>query len=820
MCLSSSLVLTAAGVSALAQTQPLGQSASDLPAARSQTGAGTEEKSGRLEEVVVTARKRSESAQDVPVALTAFGADELEQRGITGVSGLKTGAIPTLRLKDVAGSPTVLQATIRGFTNPNGTDITSENPVPFYIDDVYFGREQGSALDLTEVDSITVLRGPQGTLFGKNAMGGAVQISSKPPTGEFGLRQIVEGGNIGSWKVITHLDLPKTAEIATKLDFLATDNDGWQKNPAGPAVNGNVPYDPTRTPPTMQEQNFGRVKYIAGRVAMRYQPVDTLTVDFAADYTQARSTGAFNQLQSSSDLYTRSVWLDQTQRIDESQYPMFRPLDHQQFYGARLTANWTPYGSLTVKSITAYRNDSSLEFNTPAPANTLPAVFLGRPDLGVLTAPVVVYDIQHKQFSQELQLIGDAGAGLQWVGGLFFMEERGSQINNTYFSLAFPGTVFGPGPVPQLPGIVSLGTPTVLDPALYLPTQISGADVRNISAAGFGQVTWNPPVLDRKLALTAGLRLGLDEKRTTRPFGFVWDQVTYPARQGAPAPTPPAVPGQVCPCSPKNIVERRALPLVTAAYHWTEAHSTYLSYSTGYRAASVSLSSQTLNPVRSDSVASIELGEKFEFLGRRVRVNLAAFREQWKNPQENASTASVSTVEFFNGPNVITYGLELDSSFAPWDGLLLNVAGAYSHGKDASINSPFSPPGAAPVQQFNHPVDLPKFTGSVSLLYDIARTAYGTWRLNLDVNGTSRYFSNPNIPFENPGYVLLNGRVGIASVPLGANGGLLDVMLYGRNLADKSYQIYDYSTAGVTAQNNIAVFGQKRTYGVALAYRF
>ena len=820
MCLSSSLMLTAAGVSALAQTQPPGQSVSDLPAARAQTGAGSEEKSGRLAEVVVTARKRSESEQDVPVALTALGADELEQRGITGVSGLTTGAIPTLRLKDVAGSPTVLQATIRGFTNPNGTDITSENPVPFYIDDVYFGREQGSALDLTEVESITVLRGPQGTLFGKNAMGGAVQITSKPPTGEFGLRQIVEGGNIGSWKVITHLDLPKTAEIATKLDFLATDNDGWQKNPAGPTVNGNLPYDPTRTAQTTQEQNFGRVKYIAGRLAMRYQPVDTLTVDFAADYTQSRSTGAISQVQSSSDLYTGSVWLDQTQRIDESQYPMFRPLDHQQFYGARLTANWEPSESLTVKSITAYRKDSSLEFNTPGPANTLPAVFLGRPDLGVLSAPAVVYDIRHEQYSQEFQFIGQAGADLQWVGGLFFMEERGSQINNTYFSLAFPGTVFGPGPVPQLPGIVSSGTPTVLDPALYLPTQISGADVRNISAAGFGQATWHPPVLERKLALTAGLRLGLDEKTATRPFGFVWDQVTYPATQGAPAPTPPEVPGQVCPCSPRTIVERRALPLATAAYHWTQAQSTYLSYSTGYRAASVSLSSQTLNPVRSDSVVSFELGEKLEFLDRRVRVNLAAFREEWKDPQENASTASSSTVEFFNGPNVITYGLELDSSFAPWDGLLLSVAGAYSHGKDASINSPFSPPGAAPVQQFNHPVDLPKFTGSVSLLYDIARTAYGTWRLNLDVNGTSRYFSNPNIPFENPGYVLLNGRVGIAGAPLGAHGGLLDVMLYGRNLLDKSYQVYDYSTAGVTAQNNIAIFGEKRTYGISLAYRF
>lgn len=775
--------------------------------------------SGALQEVVVTAQKRSESAQNIPLAITALGADELEQRGITSVGDLVTGAIPTLKVNEVAGSPTVLEVGIRGFTNPNGTDITSENPVPFYIDDVYFGREQGAALDLTEIDNLTVLRGPQGTLFGKNAMGGAVQINSKAPTGEFDLRQTVEGGNIGYWKDITHMDLPRVGDFAAKIDFLATDNNGWQHNPSGPAVNGNDIYNPASTPPTMHEQNFGRVKATGGQFTLRYQPFDSFTADFATDYTKAESTNVISQVLSSNDLYTNVVWPDETNRADSSQYPIFRPLDSQVYYGQRLTLHWAVSDSLTLKSITAFRHDSSLEYNTPEPANTLPAVFVGRPDLGVVTAPVVTYDVHHKQFSQEFQLVGTE-KDLQWVGGLFYLNERGSQIDNTFFSLAFPGTVLGASPIPSLPGIVSLGRPTTLDPAYYLPTQITGADVQTSSAAAFGQATWRPSALDSKLALTAGVRLGWDEKRVERPFGYVWDSVTYPVTQGAPAPVPPAVPGEVCPCSAVSNTERRALPLFIAAYNWTNNASTYLSYSTGYRAATFSLSSQTLDPARGDTAATAELGTKTEFFDHRARVNLALFRVLWKNPQENASTASVNTVEFFNGPTISIEGLELDSSIAPMDGLVINVGGAYYNGKQPSYNSPFVPPGEAPLGVFSHIVYLPKFSGTVSVLYDVLKASYGTWRMNLDINGTSKYFSNPNVLNDDPGYGLVNGRVGLASIRVGDHGGTLDFMLFGKNLFDKSYQNYDYATAGVTGQNNIAVFGERRTYGASVLYKY
>jgi outer membrane receptor protein involved in Fe transport len=160
------------------------------PAIRGSQG---ESGSGQLEEVVVTAQKRSESLQSVPLSVAALTADALEQRGISGVASLMSGDVPSVKVEPFAGNQSVLEVSIRGFIKPNGSDITNENPVPIYIDDVYYGRQICTALELNDLDRIEVLRGPQGTLFGKNAAGGAVRLISKEPTGEFGVVATAEG---------------------------------------------------------------------------------------------------------------------------------------------------------------------------------------------------------------------------------------------------------------------------------------------------------------------------------------------------------------------------------------------------------------------------------------------------------------------------------------------------------------------------------------------------------------------------------------------------------------------------------------------------
>src|SRR5207253_9055969 len=126
--------------------------------------------------------------------VAALNSDELQARGISNLADLTGGQVPSLRIEPFAGNPSVLEVGIRGFIDSNGVNVTNENPVPIYIDDVYQGRQTSVALQLTEIERIEVLRGPQGTLFGRNAEGGAVRFVSREPTGVLGVREHAEAG--------------------------------------------------------------------------------------------------------------------------------------------------------------------------------------------------------------------------------------------------------------------------------------------------------------------------------------------------------------------------------------------------------------------------------------------------------------------------------------------------------------------------------------------------------------------------------------------------------------------------------------------------
>src|SRR5262245_23210565 len=132
-----------------------------------------------LEEIVVTAQRRSESLQDVPLSIAALGSEQMESMGITSVASLMSGQVPSVQMRPFAGNQSIIYVTIRGFSNPNGADILNENPVPIYIDDIYYGRPTSIAMELSDMERIEVLRGPQGTLFGKNSAGGTIRVVSK-----------------------------------------------------------------------------------------------------------------------------------------------------------------------------------------------------------------------------------------------------------------------------------------------------------------------------------------------------------------------------------------------------------------------------------------------------------------------------------------------------------------------------------------------------------------------------------------------------------------------------------------------------------------
>ncbi|MGO9512714.1 MAG: TonB-dependent receptor [Steroidobacteraceae bacterium] len=782
--------------------------------AQTQTAPSSTPSAG-LEEIVVTAQKRSESLQTVPLSISALGSEELERRNIVNLNDLMGGQVPSLRIEPFAGNQTVLEVAIRGFVDPNGVNVTDENPVPVYIDDVFYGRQTAVALQLNEIERIEVLRGPQGTLFGKNAEGGAVRIITQEPTGTFGVRQTAEGGNYGYYNTSTHIDLPSVADVATKIDFVNSADNGWQTNPAP------------------GQENFGQTKYTGARFTALWKPTDTVKAEYSFDWMQVKSTEVFNQLLATNDVFqylapseTQTIWPIQTARITSIAYPTYRPDDPQKFLGHRVTLNWDIGDGLALKSITAYRSDQSTLWNTASTSAVVPGLFVGAPQLGLLTGPAPIYDIQHSQVSEELQLTGNSDT-LKWVTGFYWLGEHASQLEETYFGTAFPNAILS-GPPYFLP--VVAGNAVALDPPYSLgPGSQTGADVSQTSTAVFGQATWRPGGAEDKFSYTVGLRVGQDKKDDSRPVGGVYTQVTY-----GPPPTytvPP--PNYICSAAPRPAectatnTHTLALPMATVAYDWTRDVSSYLRYSTGYQAAVIGLAGQLFQFIEPSKVDAFELGTKSEWFDHRVRVNGDVFYSTWIDPQENIQTVSSSTVEFFNGPNIYSYGVELDAAFLPIDSLTINLAANYLHGQQRPTTTPYPNPYAAggSVPFEDKLQQMPKWTGSISALYDIVRTDYGVWRLDADANFTTSYYSVPNVAIAIGGYTLFNGRFSLAEIPVGP--GKLNVSLWGKNLTNKNYETFVYAApatgtlnSALPATTTAGSFGLPRTYGISVNFKY
>jgi iron complex outermembrane receptor protein len=296
----------------------------------------------------------------------------------------------------------------------------------------------------------------------------------------------------------------------------------------------------------------------------------------------------------------------------------------------------------------------------------------------------------------------------------------------------------------------------------------------------------------------------------------VWLAPTYPA-----FPNGPISGGLPCPETPQcrpSISETQTSPMAAVAYNWTQDLSSYFRFSTGYQAPGLGVGSQTFQYVAASKVNSFEVGMKSEFADRTARLNLAAFYTDWKDPQENIQTTSSSTVEFFSGPTIHIYGVELESTYIPVTGLTLNASFTWMHGTQGAATNPFPPPaGFPPVSALFHIVNLPEWAASLAATDDLAHTDYGVWRVNLQANGTASYYTVPNVSMPVGSYWLLNGRFGLAEIPLGSNGGQLEVAVWGNNLLNKSYNVFMYEVQG---PNLDGAFGPPRMWGGSVRYRF
>jgi iron complex outermembrane receptor protein len=422
---------------------------------------------GTLEEVIVTARKREENAQDVPLSLTVLDSGALAKMGFTDITTIKD-RVPAIDITPDNNSPLEMVVFMRGVGGTDDEQLSRDNGVGVYLDDVYVGHGMMLASQLADIERIEVLPGPQGTLYGRNTIGGAVKFISSKPTGVFDVKNSMDVGNFGYVDNVTSFDLPSVEQVSAKLTALYSHDDGWVKNDGSAG-------------------NFGRRDATGFRGALRWDPTDDLTVDYVYDHSDTHGTPNYLQYQYNLNLYGFNIIPVSPNRLETSWRPENFPQDDR-FIGSgdALTVNWSLSHQVSVKSITAYR-----EVDASYRADSMEGF-----DLGIAQA---ISTKQH-QFSQEFLLTGNTiDSGLSYHLGLFYFKESGIQYfyqNNDFAQLS--------AAVPYIP-------PTFADMDLNCICTTS-----NSSKAVYGDLVWAPPILDRRLSLEVGGRESSDTREITR----------------------------------------------------------------------------------------------------------------------------------------------------------------------------------------------------------------------------------------------------------------------------------------------------------------
>jgi len=648
--------------SVLAQEADDATAAEAPPASPSAAGTGAQD-SGQI---LVTARRRSETVQDVPIAVSVVGGEHIDSTGSFNVGRLQQ---LTPALQFYSSNPRNTAVNIRGIGVPFGlTNDGIEQGVGIYVDDVYNSRVASATFDFLDVARIEVLRGPQGSLYGKNTTAGAINITTRPPTFDFEGRAEVSIGNLGFRQAKAAISGPLSEKLAARFAVSSTHRGGTIRNVV---TNRGI----------NEQDNLGL------RGQLRWEPTDALAVTLAGDYSQ----------QDPECCGTVFVRVGTTQRPLNRQYealaaaqgyvtPSRNGYDRvtdldaslnagNKIGGASLKAELqTGIGKLT--SITAWR------FWDWKPENDRD--FTGLPITTLSQNPS-----QQDQWTQELRLSG-GGDALDYVLGAFWFDQKVRTQGTQRQGPAASAWLLNPSsPLSQ--------DPSVLDGL----TAKNDIRLDNTSAALFGQVSFRPTP---GVTLRPGARLNYDKKDglynsvVTNGDG---DLVTF-------ASTDPRIVAQRGVLAPQQFTvdyeDWNFSYDFTASYEPTRDLLLYATYAKSFKSGGVNLNGVPSDgsgapilaaaTVRPESVDHFEAGVKAQFADRKATLNLAAFRTDIANYQALVTNGSLGVLRGYlaNADKVRTQGFEADFSFRPSPRFNFYVNGAYTDAKYRRFTDAPCPP--------------------------------------------------------------------------------------------------------------------------------
>ena len=705
-----------------------------------------------IAEIVVTAQKREENLQDTPISIIALGSDTLEQRGVNSLSDLFTGSVPSLRISPFLGRASAVTIGMRGLVPVDATQVTRDPTVGIYIDSVYVGRVSGLGMELSDIERIEVLRGPQGTLFGRNTIGGAVSVVTKKPTGEFGFDLRAGAGNFDSRMVAAHLNLPSVAGIKIKLDGLYSDRGGLVLNP-----------DPAFL-------DYGEIRKYGFKASALWEPTDGVSIFYSYDQSHDKSTSAYSDITATDQsLAVKPSFITLREgrvRTGRIGVPVLR--NPQKARGHSLVAEWDAADNLTIRSITAWRDLNSVQWDQDTGAVTSwgPNRVFGRLSYAL---------VDQNQFSQELQLVGETGDFKYVVGGYYF-NENGADEAIVYSSGRLNATNSG---------VVLFSTP-LPDGGTAIPDRAARVNVK--SKALFGQFTWSPSSLEG-LHITAGLRYTDDSK----------DGLLTAIRGANPNLN-------------FEFSSSRVDPMATIAYDFTDDINAYVKVSRAYRAGGANTRSSILRPFGEEELVAWEAGIKADLFDRRARVNLAAYTSELSNQQVDfINPAFVSNTETVNAPEKRSIkGVELDVTLAPTRGLLLGANYVFTDAPPTPVRNIFS----GVIQQINSNF-TPRHALTLTADYTFPRFSFGELRIHFDGNTAGNYLANNTVTYKADSAFLVNGRISLGDIELSS--GNLELSMWVKNLTNETYNYFDFRVA---SRQTSTIYNDPRTYGFQARVRF
>ena len=747
-------------------------------------------------DIVVTARYRQENAQKVPIAITALSGSQLEAQGVSNIKQALQ-QLPSLNIQGFSGRNQTI--TIRGIgTNAGGTNDGLEQGVGLYIDGVYRPRTGSVINDLVDIESIQLLRGPQGTLFGKNTVAGAIDARTREPEFANGASGELTYGNYNYLRAYLSLNAKLSDALAVRISYLHSRRDGLIYN-------------------TVYRQDWDNQNNNAVRVDLLWKPSSAFKLRLIGDYSQQTGDMGFQSIAAvlptvladgrevrgfyrrAADVGYVPIPIDPFARrvdLDSGQY------DRMPSWGLQANAEWD-VGPVTLTSITAYRN-----------WKWLPNYDGDQIGARVATEGIVI--TRQQQFSQELRLASPGGQKIDYTAGLYFFWQQANdlQVNAygpdaagwlTIANTNAPAPATAPLPSAALNGLTSYAH---VVPATY-------------SYAGYGQATWNVSSVFR---LTAGLRFTYEHKTGSYDAyagGDVAPLSSFPlALQAAIAARRTALAPTGSYSATRNTDNLSGT--IVAAYDLTSDVHGYASYSRGYKSPGINLVSQTNGVdifVKPEKVDSFEVGLKSRFFNGAAELNLAGFWTEDSNYQANfVNTTVTPAVQYItNVGKLRSRGVEFDARLSPLTGLNFSLAGAYidaQYSKYRNASAPY-------LISYVGVVDLsgqqasgqPKWslTGGAEYKQPVAGVELYAGG---DVSYRSSFYAAVNLdPFSKvEAYTLVGLHAGVRQP-----NGRWDLSFWVRNLFDQNY----YNTKSVSSTYGVvlAALGDPRLFGVTLRSR-